>query len=87
MRHITPDMPRDVAARILYEEAGDINARWKLVNLAELAFNGNRKKAAASLIHAYEYLTDREAYQRSPWPKNMVKFDIPACRHGSRGTQ
>jgi len=84
MRRITPDMPREIAARILAEEAGDLKARWKLVDLAEASFNDGRKQASASLIHAYEYLSNREEYQRNPWPKNMVKFDIPKCKHGKR---
>jgi len=86
MRRITPDMPREVAQRILNEESADLKARWMLIDFAEAAFNERRFEAVASLVHAYEYLKDRKYYQLHPWPKGMVKFVMPKCRHQRRDT-
>jgi hypothetical protein len=69
-------MPREVAQRILWEEGGDLKARWILTNLSERAFNSHHKAAAASLIHAAAYLENREAYAAAPWPKNMIRLPI-----------
>lgn len=71
MRHITPDMPPEVAQRIYY--FGDLKARWMLFDLAYVAFYDRHKDAAATLIHAHEYLKDRAAYELEPWPKNRLK--------------
>ena len=73
MKQITSDMPREVAQQICYEEAGDLKARWMLIDKAEAAFNAGRGHVSATLIHAYKYLEDRAAYEREPWPKNMLK--------------
>lgn len=76
MRRISPDMPRDVAQRILWEEGGDLKARWMLINKAEYLFNHNQKAASASLIHAAAYLEDRAVYEAAPWPKHAIRLPI-----------
>ncbi len=82
MRRITPDMPREVAARIALEESSDLKARWLLIDLAEDAYN-RRVSECATLVHAYAYLEDREGYERAPWPKGMVKFTRMPCKHAA----
>lgn len=80
MRRITPDMPREVAQRILWEEGGDLKARWKLTDLAEYAFNHHHKAAAASLLHAAVYLENRAEYIADPWPKNVIRIPLAVSR-------
>jgi hypothetical protein len=82
MRHITPVMPRELAQQIAWEESGDLKARWMLIDRAEAAYK-ERNRIAASLIHAYQYLADREAYEREPWPKGMIKLPVTFCRHAA----
>lgn len=82
MRRLTPDMPREVAQQICWEESGDLRARWILIDLAESAYNSG-ESVAASLIHAAAYLENREQYQREPWPKNMIRLPIGADAEAS----
>ena len=81
-QRITPDIPRDAAARIAAEQSGDLKARWMMVDRAEECFDLGRegRRAAATLIHAERYLADREEYEREPWPKNMVQLPYIAER-------
>lgn len=87
MRRIHPSMPREVAARILSEEHGDLRARWIMNELAAKLYGDGDvpralKAASASLIHACAYLEDREEYTARPWPKNMIKVMLPPpCAH------
>jgi len=72
------DLPEE--ARRLLWRAGDLRARWLLNNLAEkvyVPYSTPECAAVASLVHAYHYLADRLSYELHPWPKNMIKLEIP----------
>jgi hypothetical protein len=66
--------PADAEGRSLMYRAGDIQARTMLINRAENAYDAGEKVAAASLIHANDYLSDRLAYELCRPPRNDVRI-------------
>lgn len=68
----------DPLGRELLGRAGDIKARFMLLNRAEDIYvgpgNSADNAAVASLLHACDYLDDRIGYEMEPHPKGMVKL-------------
>lgn len=62
----------DAEGRSLMWRAGDIKARFMLLDRSEYLYAHGEKRAACTLIHAMEYLQDRLVYELYPWPKNCV---------------
>jgi hypothetical protein len=68
----------DAVGRELLGRAGDIKARFILIDLAEVIYDGPGRPienaAVTSLIHACDYLRDRIGYEMEPHPKGMIRL-------------
>lgn len=72
-----PDIT-DPIGRELLGRAGDLQARFMLLNHAEDIYDGpgyqDENSAVASLMHACDYLKDRIGYEMEPHPKGMIRL-------------
>jgi hypothetical protein len=68
----------DPVGRELLSRAGDLKARFILLDLAEDIYGGPGRKAenaaVATLMHACDYLNDRIGYEMEPHPKGMIRL-------------
>jgi len=66
----------DPVGRELLGLNGDLNARFKLIDLAESIYigpgNTEENSAVSTLMHACDYLMDRIGYEMDPHPKGMI---------------
>jgi hypothetical protein len=62
----------DAEGRSLMFRAGDLKARFMLIDRCEWLYGHGHKRAACMLMHALEYLKDRLTYELYPWPKNCI---------------
>jgi hypothetical protein len=70
-------LSRAEAEKYFRDWSADLQARWKLIDLAESVYVGPghnaENGAVASLLHAADYLEDRIAYEMEPHPKGMIR--------------
>jgi hypothetical protein len=72
----------DPVGRELLGRAGDLKARFILIDCADAVYEGPgrpaQNAAVASLMHACDYLKDRIGYEMAPHPKGMIKQIVEA---------
>lgn len=76
MRRLTPDMTRAEVLALAHQEGGDLRARFLLIRNAEHLYDIGAFEVSATLIHAEEYLKDRDAYIAAPWPKGCIPVPV-----------
>jgi hypothetical protein len=68
----------DPVGRELLGRAGDLNARFIIIDHVEAIYTGpgNRRAndAVATLMHACDYLKDRIGYEMEPHPRGMIRL-------------
>ena len=69
----------DAESRSLLLRAGDLRARFLLLDIAEEAYSDGLRMEAARALHACDYLADRLQYELYPPPsKSMIRiFEVP----------
>jgi len=74
----------DPVGRELLGRAGDLKARFILLDRAEAIYDGpgrtSENAAVATLMHACDYLRDRIGYEMEPHPKGMIRLPIEASK-------
>lgn len=72
----------DPVGRELLGRAGDLNARFMMLDCVEVIYCGpgctSENSAVASLMHACDYLKDRIGYEMEPHPKGMIRLPLEA---------